>query len=301
MAAPLLYGAVEAGGTKFVCALGDGSGEIRAEARLPTTKPAETIGRAIEFFQAEAGRHGKIAALGIGSFGPVDLDPASPTWGFITSTPKEGWAGTELAGALGRALGVPIAFTTDVGAAAIGEGRRGAAQGLEDFAYVTVGTGIGGAAVSGGRLVRGLLHPEMGHLRPPRHKDDAFAGVCRFHGDCLEGLASGPALAARWGKPAEELPADHEAWEIEAHYLAHLAATLTLVLSPRRILFGGGVMAQPSLLPRVREQLTRLLGGYLDPPWLQPPALGPRAGVLGALALAAELQAGGETTAVAIR
>lgn len=291
-----LYGGLEAGGTKFVCTVGRGPGDLRAEVRLPTTTPEETIGRALDFFREQEAAHGKIAALGIGSFGPVDLDPASPTWGFITSTPKAGWKNTDLAGALGRALEVPVAFTTDVGAAALGEGTWGAAQGISDFAYVTVGTGIGGAAIAGGRLVQGLVHPEMGHLRIPREKSDHLAGICPFHGDCLEGLANGPAIAARWGRKAEDLPEDHPAWDLEAEYLAQLAATLTLVLSPKKILLGGGVMRQDSLYPRIRTRLKALLGGYLEAPalkdletYLQPPALGQEAGVLGALALARQL------------
>ncbi len=264
----------------------------------------------LAFFRGQQAAHGKIAALGIGSLGPVDLDPASPTWGYVTSTPKQGWAHTEIAGALGRGLGVPVAFTTDVGAAAIGEGRWGAAQGLTDFAYLTIGTGIGGAAIAGGRPVQGLLHPEMGHLRVPRHRSaDPFAGSCPFHGDCLEGLASGPSIAARWGQQAETLPADHPAWELEAEYLAHLALTLTLVLSPQRILLGGGVMQQASLFPRIRTRLATLLGGYLDAPalreldtYLQPPALGPRAGICGALVLAGRrYEAATGTAASAIR
>lgn len=300
MAAQLpIYGAIEAGGTKFVCAvargpLGEAPPELLAETRFPTTTPAETLGCARAFFRETEAAQGRLAALGIGSFGPVDLAEASPTWGHVTTTPKPGWAGADVAGTLGRALGVPVAFGTDVGAAALGEGRWGAARGLDDFVYLTVGTGIGGAAVANGRLVQGLLHPEMGHFRPPRHPDDAFPGACPFHRDCLEGLAAGPAIAARWGQKAEELPPDHPAWEIEAHYLAHLAATLAMVLSPRRILLGGGVMAQETLLPKIRRQLAELLGGYLAAltpedleGYLAPPGLGSRAGVLGALVLAA--------------
>lgn len=285
-----LFGAIEAGGTKFVCAVGTGPDDLRAETRIPTTTPAATIAEVLAFFREQQETHGKIAALGIGSFGPVDLDRGSPTWGHITSTPKPGWAGTDLAGELGRALGVPVAFDTDVNAAALGEGRWGAAAGLADFVYVTVGTGIGGGAVSGGRLVHGKLHPEMGHLRVRRDRAiDPFPGICPFHGDCLEGLAAGPAIAARWGKRAEELPADHPAWNLEARYLAELAATLALMLSPRKILFGGGVPQQPALLPLIRHHLAELLAGYLEAPEIAAPALGPRAGLLGALALAQDL------------
>lgn len=285
-----LFGAVEAGGTKFVCAVGTGPEDLRAEVRFPTATPAATIAAALEFFRGQEAAHGRIAGLGVGSFGPLDLDPSSPTWGFVTSTPKAGWAGTDLAGELGRPLGVPVAFDTDVNAAALGEGRWGAAQGLADFVYVTVGTGIGAGVVSGGRLVHGRLHPEVGHLPVRRERAaDPFPGCCPFHGDCLEGLASGPALAARWGRSAEDLPADHPAWDLEAEYLAQLAATLTLVLSPQKILCGGGVLQQSSLLPRLRLRLTKILGGYLEAPEIAEPALGPRAGILGALALAQQL------------
>lgn len=284
-----LYGGVEAGGTKFVCAVGTGPDDLRAEARFPTTTPAATIAAAVQFFRGQDAVHGKISGLGVGSFGPVDLDRASPSWGRITSTPKPGWAGADLAGELGRALGVPVEFDTDVNAAALGEGRWGAAAGLGDFVYITVGTGIGGGAVSGGRLVHGRLHPEMGHLPVRRDPADPFPGSCPFHRDCLEGLAAGPAIAARWGRSAEELPADHPAWDLEAEYLAQLAATLSLVLSPQKILFGGGVMQQPSLLPRLRSRLASHLAGYLDPPEIAPPALGQRSGILGALALAQRL------------
>jgi fructokinase len=289
-----LYGGLEAGGTKFVCAVGTGPEDLRAELRLPTTTPEETIGRAIAFFREQEVAHGKIAALGIGSFGPVDLDRASPTWGYITSTPKAGWRNTDLASAMGRQLGVPVAFDTDVNAAALGEQRWGAARGIEDFVYVTVGTGIGGGVMAGGKLVHGLLHPEIGHLRVPQDRAvDPFSGICPFHGNCLEGLANGPAIAARWGRKAEELPEDHPAWDLEAEYLGQLAATLTMVLSPKRILLGGGVMRQSFLLPRIRNRLAALFGGYLRSPvledletYLQPPALDQHAGVFGALCLA---------------
>lgn len=294
-----LWGALEAGGTKFVCAVGTGPEDLCAEVRFPTTTPTETLERTIAFFRAQQAAHGPLAALGIGSFGPVDLDPRSPTWGFVTSTPKPGWAHTDLAGTLGRALEVPVAFDTDVNAAALAEGRWGAARGLETFVYVTVGTGIGGGAMVGGRLLHGLLHPEMGHLRIPRDPGiDPFVGCCPFHGDCLEGLASGPAIAARWSRPAAELPSEHPAWALEADYLAHLAVTLTLVLSPERILLGGGVMQQAGLFSLIRTRLSALLNGYLASPalgteidrYIVPPALGEHAGVLGALALARQLQ-----------
>ncbi len=300
-----LYGGIEAGGTKFVCAVGRGPDDLRSTERFATTDPAATLGRAIAFFRRQQEHNGRLEALGIASFGPVDLDPASPKWGYITSTPKPGWADTDLAGSIARALGLEprpgearVAFDTDVNGAALGEGRWGAARGLDTFVYVTVGTGIGGGGMAGGRLLHGLLHPEMGHMRVPHdHRADAFPGHCPFHRDCLEGLASGPAIAARWGKAAHELPSDHPAWDLEAEYLAAMAVNLTTVLSPQRIILGGGVMGQPQLLPRVRRRLRELLAGYLRLPALDryvvPPALGDRAGVLGALALARRLSSPG--------
>jgi fructokinase len=285
------YGALEAGGTKIVCAVGTGPGDIRAETSLPTTAPAETIAAALAFFAARS----PLAALGIAAFGPLDLDPVSPTWGFVTTTPKPGWAGTDLAGPFRRALGVSVGFDTDVNGAALAEHRWGAGQGADPFVYLTVGTGVGGGALVHGRIVHGLVHPEMGHLRVPREPTDRFPGACPFHGDCLEGLASGVAIARRWGAPAETLPADHPAWDLEARYLALGLVAIIAVLSPRRLCVGGGVMAAAHLLPRLRRDVVALLGGYVDAAALRggiddyivAPALGDRAGVLGALALAA--------------
>ena len=288
-----VFGGIEAGGTKFVCAVGTGPDDVRAHTQFATTTPEETLRRAVAFFRdAEV----PVAAVGIGSFGPVDLHPSSPTYGYITSTPKAGWAQTDFARAVGRALGVPVAFDTDVNAAALGEHRWGAAQGCATFLYLTVGTGIGGGGLVEGRRLHGLVHPEMGHVLLPRAEGDAFEGICPYHGACLEGMASGPALEARWGVPAETLPPDHPAWMLEAHYLAHALANYLFVLSPERIIMGGGVMQQGHLLGRVRARVRALLGGYVRHPavlgdlaaFIVPPALGGRAGVLGALALAAE-------------
>jgi fructokinase len=222
-------GAIEAGGTKFVCLLGTGPDDIRAETRIPTTTPERTIGQAVEFLRAERDRHGPLAAVGIATFGPIDLHPQSRSYGSITSTPKPGWANTPIAATVRQALDVPVGFDTDVNAAALAEGRWGAAQGLHSFLYLTIGTGIGGGGVLDGRVMHGLLHPEMGHIRVPHDRArDPFAGSCPFHGDCLEGLASGPALAARWGRPGESLPAQHEAWALEAPYLAKSARCSTI-------------------------------------------------------------------------
>jgi fructokinase len=283
------FGGIEAGGTRWNCAVGDGGGTVAAAESFATTTPEETIGRAVEFFE----RNGPLGALGVGCFGPVDLDPASPRWGWITSTPKPGWSGTDVVSVLRAGLDVPIAFETDVNAAAVGEARWGAAQGLETFAYVTVGTGIGGGVIANGRPLHGLVHSELGHMRVPHDRErDPFAGSCPFHGDCLEGLASGTALRARWGAPGEELDRP-EVWELEADYLALGLANLVLAISPQRIVVGGGV-ATPELLGMVRTRLPDVLGGYVDAPQLREgieeyvvaPALGPRSGVVGAIELA---------------
>jgi fructokinase len=288
-----ILGGIEAGGTKFVCAVGTGPDDLRAETRFPTTTPEETIGRAIAFFEDQA-KGSSLAAIGIASFGPVDPNPDSPRFGYITTTPKPGWADTDFAGRVGRALGVPVGFDTDVNGAALGEHRWGAAQGLDTFIYLTIGTGIGGGGLVNGGPMHGLIHPEMGHVRLPRHPDDAFPGVCPYHADCLEGMATGPALEARWGQPAETLPADHPAWEMEAHYLANGLVNFICTLSPQRILMGGGVMEQSHLFPMMRHKVQVLLNGYVQTPeildrvdkYIVPPALGDRAGVLGAIALA---------------
>jgi fructokinase len=274
-------GGVEAGGTKFVCVVGSGPDDVVADTTIATTTPAETLARVVEFYRT----HAPVAAIGVGAFGPLDLDPRSPTFGSITNTPKPGWANTDLNAAL-RALGVPVTIDTDVNAAALGEQRWGAARRLDTFVYLTVGTGIGGGAIVGGRLVHGLGHPEMGHVPVPHDRArDPFAGCCPYHGDCLEGLASGPALRARWQRAPETLPDDHPAWDLESHYLALGLATIVSVLSPERIVIGGGV-ARPHLLSRVRVELTRVLAGYVRAPEIVAPELGDRAGVFGALALA---------------
>ena len=286
------YGGIEAGGTKFLCAVGGGPGDIQAQVQFPTTAPAETLGRAIDFFRAH--RDG-LAAIGIASFGPVDPDPLSPTFGYITSTPKPGWANAEFAGVVGRALDLPVGFDTDVNGAALAEYRWGAARGLDTFVYLTIGTGVGGGGLVNGRPMHGLVHPEMGHMRVPHNRErDPFAGSCPFHGDCLEGLASGPAIEARWGRRGQELAADHPAWALEAHYLALGLVNLITVLSPQRIIMGGGVMQQAQLFPLIRSEVQTLLNDYVRAPailerieeYIVPPALGGRAGVLGAIALA---------------
>ena len=285
------FGGIEAGGTKFVCMVAAGPGQVKAEARFPTTSPDETIGKAIDFFR----RSGPVHAIGIGTFGPADLDPTSPTYGFITTTPKAGWANTDIAGRVRNALGVPVTIDTDVNAAALGEFRWGAAQGCDPSLYITIGTGIGGGAFVSGKPLHGLIHPEMGHMRLPHDlAADPFPGCCPYHSDCFEGLASGPAMKRRWGKPAETLGPDHPGWALEAHYVALAMANLVCVLSPKRVVLGGGVMQQPGIIEQVRAQVLSLLNGYVQSPailehidqFIVPPGLGGQAGVLGSIALA---------------
>ncbi|MEM6782368.1 MAG: ROK family protein [Bacteroidota bacterium] len=286
--APLL-GAVETGGTKIVCGVGTTPEDVRVVATIPTTTPDEALGRVVDALAPEG-----VTALGIGSFGPVDLDPASPTWGHILRTTKPGWEGTDVAGRLGRALGVPAAIDTDVNAAALGEGAAGAARGIRSYVYVTIGTGIGAGVVVDGRPIRGRPHPEVGHIPTSRDPGDTFPGICPFHGDCWEGMASGPAMEARWGVRAETLPPDHPAWPIEARAIARGLATIVMMVAPRRIVLGGGVSSAPGLLPLVRTALANQLGGYVagfDAPgfldtYVVPPALGGRAGVAGGIELA---------------
>jgi fructokinase len=278
-----------------VCLVGSGPEDMRAETRFPTTTPEATIRNAVEFLRAEQRRQGPFAAVGIASFGPVDLQPRSPTYGFITSTPKPGWANVDIVGAARAALEVPVGFDTDVNAAGLAEWRWGAARGLDSVLYLTVGTGIGGGGLVDGRLLHGLVHPEMGHIRIPHDLTaDPFPGACPFHGDCLEGLASGPAMRGRWQQAAEDLPGDHAAWPLEARYLALAVVNFVCTLSPQRIVIGGGVMSHPPLLGLIRAQVVELLNNYVRAPevieqideYIVAPALGARAGVLGGLALA---------------
>ncbi len=282
-----VFGAIEAGGTKFICGIGTGPEDI-VTTQIPTTSPSETIAETIAWLSAHS--DGRLRAVGIGAFGPVDLNPDSPAYGFITSTPKAAWRNFDLAGAIREGLGVPVHITTDVNAAILGESRWGAARGLSNCLYLTVGTGIGGGAIVSGRLLHGLTHPEMGHIRIPHDfARDAFAGACPYHGDCLEGLASGPAIAARWGAKPEDLAPGHPAWALEAEYLANAIANYVCTLAPERILLGGGVMRQSHLYPMIRNELERVLGRYLDQlPAIVPAELGERAGVLGGLVLAGE-------------
>ncbi|MCJ2184238.1 ROK family protein [Novosphingobium sp. 1949] len=293
MADDLLLGGIEAGGTKFLCALADGEGRILDEVRIATTTPAQTLGAAVRFFEDARDTRGPISALSIGSFGPLSLNPAAHDHGAITSTPKPGWQDTDLLAPFRHLVAAPLALDTDVNCAAIGEHLFGSGRGLDTFCYITVGTGIGVGIFVGGSAHGGANHPEAGHIPVPRAPGDAdFAGICPFHGDCLEGLACGPAMKARWGVPAETLPLDHAAWDIEADYLAGLCTTLSYVVRPDRIILGGGVMQAGHMYTRVRTRLAEKLAGYdaslralsMDD-YLVAPTAGASAGLTGALAL----------------
>lgn len=303
-----LLAAVETGGTKTVCAVAQGGYEALQpgdRAEFPTgDEPLAAVARAAAWIRGRAAARGQpVAALGVVSFGPVRLDPRAEDYGHVLATPKPGWSGFDLLGGLRAAFpGVPAAFETDVNGAALGEGAYGAGRGLGDFVYVTMGTGIGGGAVSGGRVVHGALHPEMGHLRLPRLPGDEFPGVCPFHGDCWEGLCSGPALKARTGLDAGDLPAGHPAWEQAAAYTASALANVVLTLAPARIILGGGVsrggrLGREALLAMVRGELLARLGGYVRSPalegeaaesFLAAPGLGDDSGIAGALRMAGE-------------
>ncbi|MGH3822489.1 MAG: ROK family protein [Pseudonocardiaceae bacterium] len=287
-------GAVEVGGTKVLCLVGSGPDDIVSQARIPTGEPAETLEAVCAFVQQEVSSGGPLVAIGIASFGPLELRRSHPRYGFITTTPKPGWSNIDVIGPVRRALGVPVGFDTDVNGAALGEGRWGAARGLDTFVYMTVGTGIGAGAVVEGRIIHGLGHPEMGHLSVPRQPGDDFAGRCPFHGDCLEGMASGAALAARWGGPAERLESDQlrAATELEAAYLAAGLRNIVYALAPQRIVIGGGVAGLPELFPLLRAHLVAALASYPGLPehaaddFVVPATLGSLAGPLGAFVLA---------------
>ncbi|HUF64056.1 MAG TPA: ROK family protein [Verrucomicrobiales bacterium] len=294
------FGAIEAGGTKFLCATGPDPNEITASERIATAAPAETLAQAVRFFRATQESHGPLRALGVVSFGPIDLRRNSPTFGHLTTTPKEGWRGFDLIGTLRRELSLPVAFDTDVNGAALAEWKWGAGRGGRSCLYITVGTGIGGGFVLDGRSLQGLFHPEMGHLLLRRdHRQDPFEGICPYHRDCLEGLASGPALSSRWKTEPRNLPSDHPAWPLEAEYLGQAVTQWILTLSPEIIVLGGGVMKQLHLFPLIRRKVRALLNGYLPLPqildlpesYIRPPDLGDRSGIAGAFALAAELTA----------
>ena len=289
----MLIGALEAGGSKMVCSIGDSQGNVLQRASFPTQSPGETVAQIVDFI----GRFG-VKALGIGSFGPLDLHPSSPTYGCIMRSPKSEWSGFPLLRELRTALNVPCAIDTDVNAAALAESVLGAGKGLNSLVYVTVGTGIGGGIILGGKLVHGMVHPELGHmLMRPARNDSMPDGVCPFHRGCLEGLASGPAIEKRWGLSSRLMMPDHPAWELEAEYLAQMCVNIILTVSPEIIVLGGGVMQQAHLFPRIRQRVVNLLGGYVASErvsperisgYIVPPALGVNAGVAGALLLGAQ-------------
>ncbi len=288
-------GGIEAGGTKFVCAVGSGPGHIESIETFPTTNPAQTLDRTVDFFKKSSS---SMDAIGIASFGPIDLHKSSRAYGRITTTPKPGWQNVDIVGRIGSALGLPVAFDTDVNGAALAEHRWGAAQHDDTFVYLTIGTGIGGGGMVGGKLIHGMLHPEMGHMPLPRDPElDPFPGICPYHGDCFEGLAAGPAIEARWGMRGEQLGQNHPAWELEAHYLALGLMNIITILSPSKLILGGGVMQQPNLFVLLRQEVQLLLNEYIQVPqlfegmdeYIVPPALGNQTGVLGAIALAQDI------------
>ena len=289
-----LIGSIEGGGTKFVCAVIDENNQILAETRMPTTTPEKTLGACLDFFRRQESLLGKLSGLGIACFGPLDAHPGSPTYGHILATPKSGWAFADVVSVFEQGLDIPVGFDTDVNGAALAESIWGAGKGLSDLVYFTIGTGIGGGAMVNGELLHGLMHPEMGHVRLPRLVgDEGFAGVCPFHGDCFEGLANGPAVAARWGQQAETLAQEHPAWELEAGYIALALQGVVCTLSPQRIILGGGVMSAGFLFPMIREKTLKYLNGYIRSDlildgideYIVPPALGARSGILGGKAL----------------
>jgi len=287
-----LYAGIEGGGTKFVVAVGRADGKILAETRIPTSTPEETLSRCVDFLQAQEDAIGKLAAIGIATFGPLDLQPASANYGHVLPTPKLFWTNADLLAPFRAAFDVPIAVDTDVNGAALGEWRWGAAQGLDNFLYLAIGTGIGGGVMVNGELVHGLLHPEMGHISLPTTADDVCK--CPFHEDCFEGLASGPAIENRWGEKAENLPAGHPAWEVEASHIARALRSFICTLSPERIILGGGVMSQAHLFPMIYEKTLAELNGYIQSAeilerideYIVPVALDGKAGILGAFVLA---------------
>lgn len=284
----MLYGALEAGGTKMVCALGDENGTILEQTSIPTTTPEETLSAIIDWF-----RDKEIASLGVACFGPVDLRRNSPTYGYITTTPKPGWANVDIVGILKRALGVPVGFDTDVNGSLLGEVTYGQARGLTDAVYITIGTGVGAGILSGGHLVHGMLHPEFGHIPLTKHPEDHYEGHCPYHGTCFEGMAAGPAIEARWGQKAITLKDDPKVWDIEAHYIAEACTTLIMTLSPQIIILGGGVMHQEQLFPLIREKVKSMVNGYIRTDeladldhYIVPASLNDDQGIMGAIKLA---------------
>jgi fructokinase len=281
-------GAIEAGGTKFVCGIGSEQGIIEDRVSFPTELPEQTMNHVIDYF-----RDKQVEAIGVGSFGPLNIDRSSPQYGYVTTTPKPGWSNYNFLGALKQQMDVPYGWDTDVNAAALGEAVWGAAQGLDSCVYYTIGTGVGLGIYTEGKLVHGLVHPEGGHIMIRRHPDDHYEGFCPYHGDCLEGIAAGPAIERRWKVKGNDLPIDHPAWAMEAYYIAQAIAGTILMLSPKKVILGGGVMQQKHLFPLIRSEVQKQLNGYVGAEavldgidqYIVPPGLGHNAGLLGALAL----------------
>jgi len=281
-------GAIEAGGTKFVCGIGNDEGIIEDRVSFPTEQPEKTLANVINYF-----RDKQIEAMGVGSFGPIDLDRNSATYGHVTTTPKPGWSGFPFLGTLKEAFDVPFGWDTDVNAAAFGEATWGAARGLDSCVYYTIGTGVGVGVYAEGKMVHGLVHPEGGHILTRRHPDDTYSGFCPYHGDCLEGIAAGPAIEKRWGVKGSELAEDHPAWALEAFYIGQAVAGAILMLSPKKIILGGGVMHQMQLFPLIHAEVKKNLNGYVSAAavledienYIVPPGLGDNAGLSGSLAL----------------
>lgn len=281
-------GAIEAGGTKFVCGIGNEMGIIEDRISFPTEQPETTIGKVMEYFRSK-----QVEAIGIGSFGPIDMDLSSPTYGYVTTTPKPGWSNYNFLGEMKQALDVPIGWDTDVNVAALGEVTWGAAKNLDSCLYYTIGTGVGVGVIAEGKLVHGLVHPEAGHVLIKRHPEDSFKGVCPYHHDCLEGMASGPAIEKRWNQQGHNLSVDHPAWSLEAYYIGQAVTNAILMLSPKKVILGGGVMKQTHLFPLIHKEVQKNLNGYISNDAVQShiaeyivaPGLGDNAGLCGALAL----------------
>ena len=283
----MLIGALEAGGTKMVCAVGKEDGSVLEQVSIPTTTPEETIPQILDYFKSK-----EIGALGVAAFGPVDVKPASPTYGFILNTPKIPWRNCDLLGQLKRELAIPIGLDTDVNGSCLGEMTYGCARGLENVIYITIGTGVGVGVCCGGKLVHGMLHPEGGHILLSRHPKDPKGGICPNHPNCLEGFACGPSIEARWGKKAAELADEPLVWEIESYYIAQALVDFIMILSPQKIILGGGVMHQEQLFPLIRRQVKEWDGGYLSTPELEdlehyivPASLGGDQGIMGCIKL----------------
>ena len=284
----MILGALEAGGTKMVCAIGDETGKIIEQTSIPTTTPEETLPACMEYFKDK-----NIEALGIACFGPVDLNRKSPTYGFITTTPKPGWANVDVVGTAKKALSVPVGFDTDVNGSLLGEVTFGDAKGLTDAVYFTIGTGVGAGVISGGNLVHGMMHPEAGHMLLVPREDDNYKGHCPFHRNCLEGFAAGPAVEERWGAKGVELADRDEVWDLEAYYIAQAMVNCIMILSPQRIILGGGIMHQEQLVPLIRKKTTELLHDYIKTPeiadmehYIVPASLNDDQGIMGCLKLA---------------